>query len=115
VEAVTLRKGSGDPVFDAFVLASARAGAQKAPAMPARGAGIHPDGTRSVWSFQGKVVFTKSAKQLKQEGKSAAGIAARAAASLVGGGLGFDETTGEVDMADGTPTYRVKVALLAVY
>lgn len=116
VEAITLRKGSGDPRFDAFVVASARKGAQEAPAMPERGAGIHPEGTRSVWSFRGKVVFTKSAKQLKKEGKSTAGIAARAAASLLtGAGLGFDETTGEVDMADGTPTYQVKVALLAVY
>jgi hypothetical protein len=115
VEAVTLRKGSGDPGFDAFVLASARKGAQQAPAMPPQGAGIHPEGTRSVWSFRGRVVFTKSAKQLKKEGKSTAGIAARAAASLVSGGLGFDEVSGELDMADGTPTYQVKVALLAVY
>lgn len=115
VEAVSLRKSSGDPNFDAFVLASARKGAQKAPPMPDHGAGIHPEGTRSVWSFRGKVVFTKSVEQLKKEGKSTAGIAARAATSLLAGGLGFDEVTGEVDMEDGTPTYRVKVALLAVY
>lgn len=115
VQEVSLRKGSGDPRFDAFVLASARSGAQKAPTMPDHGAGIHPTGTRSVWAFQGTLVFKKSVRQLKKEGKSAAGIAARTVTSLLGGGLGFDETRGELDIADGTPSYRIKVALLAVY
>lgn|GEM_PF-327316 len=115
VEAVTLRKGSGDPRFDAFVLASAREGAQKAKAMPDHGAGIHPNGTRSVWAFVGTLVFRKSTSQLKKEGKSTAAIAGRAVTSLLGGGLGFDETSGVLEVADGTPTYQVHAKLLAVY
>jgi hypothetical protein len=111
---VVLRQSSRDKKFDAFVLKAAREGAAHAPPMPSRGGGIHPEGTRSVWSYTGLVTHRKSAKQLKKEGKSSAEIAARSALSLLGG-LGFDETKGDLYVEDGTPAYQVKVALLAVY
>lgn len=115
VEQVALRRSSGNKRFDAFVLDSARKGAQNAPPLPDQGAGIHAEGTRSVWAFKGSVVYVKSTSQLKKEGKSTAGVVARSALSLLTGGLGFDENKGELDVEDSTPSFRVKVALLAVY
>ena len=42
---------SGDAAFDAFVQRSAALALAAVPRPPEKGAGLHPDGTRSEWAF----------------------------------------------------------------
>ena len=75
--------------------------------------GIHPEGLRSTWSFQGRVVYKRKLQEMDplRDGWYVALLAA--------GGLAtgtFEETTGEVEIPDfRNPQFKLTVKLLKVY
>jgi hypothetical protein len=108
-----LVESSGSPVFDAHVMKSAPAALAELAPPPATGAGLHEDGMRSLWAFEGKVTYTKKIQDVKLD-ESWWYHAATLPLGLLTGG--FDETTGDVYVVDLTdPQYSCKVRLLRVY
>ena len=132
LESVTLLRPSGLRPFDAWVAERAHhvglsfsldAGAREKP-------------LRSVWRFDGVVIYRRKLKLSKLDARAALGMISMAALSALSG-LGhqtpslnpgepprllgsrmpgavgrFDETTGELDMVDLTnPTYQCRVTL----
>ncbi|MBI5547794.1 MAG: TonB C-terminal domain-containing protein, partial [Deltaproteobacteria bacterium] len=110
---LTLQQPSGNAAFDAHVMRAAplAVGTLKPP--PEKGVGIHPEGLRSTWSFEGHIVYKRKLRDfnLLRDGwylglMSAAGLATGT----------FDETTGESEFPDFRhPEFRLKVKLLQVY
>jgi hypothetical protein len=111
---LSLIKSSGNKDFDAHVVRNAPNALKDLPPPPPDGAGVHPEGIHSLWAFQGKISYMKSAKNVNMK-KDWAGVAAAAIPSLLSG-MPFDETTGDVYVLDpSSPEFVVKVHLLAVY
>lgn len=117
-----LLQSSGNHLFDKHVLQTAPTAIAEAPPPPARGAGLHEDGMRSEWAFEGRIVYTHKKKPNEITAKDALGMAAMGALSGLTGGWvpagsgNFDETTGEVEIIDLTqPRFTCKVKLLRVY
>jgi hypothetical protein len=108
-----LLRSSGDKVFDTHVLHTAPESIAKAGLPRPGAAGIHADGIRSVWAFEGRVVYRKKAREIHLE-KDWWYFAASAPLSLITGN--FDETTGDVYVVDlHDPKYTCAVRLLRVY
>jgi hypothetical protein len=104
---------SGNAAFDAHVMRSAPTAISALGPPPEKGVGIHPEGLRSTWSFEGHVVYKRrrSEMSLLRDGWY---LALLGAAGLMTGS--FDETTGEVEVPDFRhPEFRLKVKLLQVY
>ncbi len=108
-----LLRSSGDQAFDTHVLRTAPESIAKAGAPRPGAAGIHADGIRSAWAFEGRVVYRKKARDIHLE-KDWWYFAASAPLSLITGN--FDETTGDVYVVDlHDPKYTCAVRLLRVY
>lgn len=117
-----LLQSSGNHLFDKHVLETAPTAIAEAPPPPARGAGLHEDGMRTEWAFEGRIVYTHKKKPNELTAKDALGMAAMGALSGLTGGWvpassgSFDETTGEMEVVDLTqPRFTCKVKLLRVY
>lgn len=117
-----LIRSSGNRMFDEHVLKTAPVAIAAAPSPQDRVNGAHDDGMRTLWSFEGKVVFTHRKKAGQMNADDALGLAAMSVLSGLTGGFvpsgitGFDETTGEVEFVDLThPRFTCKVKLLRVY
>jgi hypothetical protein len=117
-----LVQSSGNRIFDEHVLKTAPEALATLPPPPERGAGIHPDGLRSLWSFEGKITFMRKVKVNEltpRDGLTAAGMAALS--QLTGGFVptaagNVDFATGEVEIVDPTrPQFNCRVQLLRVY
>ncbi len=108
-----LVESSGNPVFDSHVMKTAPEALSKLPPPPESGAGLHPDGMKSLWAFEGKVVYKKKLKDVKWD-ESWWYQAAMIPLGLATGS--FDEVTGDVYVVDLTdPQFVCKVKLLRVY
>ena len=110
---LTLTRPSGNAAFDAHVLRRAPEAVTTLRPPPEQGIGIHPEGLRSTWSFQGRVVYKRKLQEMDplRDGWYVALLAA--------GGLAtgtFEETTGEVEIPDfRNPQFKLTVKLLKVY
>lgn len=108
-----LLRSSGDQAFDTHVLRTAPDSIAKAGAPRPGAAGLHADGIRSAWAFEGRVVYRKKVRDIHLE-KDWWYFAASAPLSLISGN--FDETTGDVYVVDlHDPKYTCAVRLLRVY
>ncbi|MCI0571437.1 MAG: TonB C-terminal domain-containing protein [Myxococcaceae bacterium] len=130
-----LVRSSGNPKFDAYVLETAPT-AVETLSPPEHLIGVRQDGFRTVWSFEGRILYKRTKKPKDLTLQDAIGAAAMAALSAiiqtpVGGrtnlddkrptqGLvpftgSFDEAEGEVGLVDLTqPRFHVRVKLLQV-
>jgi hypothetical protein len=103
---------SGDKAFDRYVLLVAPDAVAGLPAPRPSAAGVHPDGIRSTWSFEGRLVYKRSSRDISL--KDNWYLAALIPFGLLTGN--FDETTGSVDVVDPLhPQFQVRVRLLRVY
>jgi hypothetical protein len=104
-----LLASSGLREFDAYVMGAVpQAIGSLAPA-PSSGAGLHADGLRSLWAFEGRIQYRTPIK-----GETNGDTATNALYLVLGGS--FEETTGEVwvNRID-KPQFVCRVRMLAVY
>src|SRR5262249_49914866 len=113
VQGTLLLQSSGNSAFDTHVVRSAPLAIERLGEPPANGAGIHPEGIRSAWSFEGHVVYQKKLRDIDLK-KDWWYHAITAPLALVTGT--FDETTGDIYTTDfRNPKFVCKVKLLRVY
>jgi len=111
LQGLLLLQASGNKEFDRYVLASAPLALEGLDGPPDAGAGIHEDGIRTQWAFEGRVVLRRKLKDV--DAKYAANVPL-ALLGLMGGT--FEETTGEIQVADfANPQFTCAVKLLRVY
>jgi len=111
LQGLLLLQPSGNKEFDRYVMASAPQALDLLAAPPDAGAGIHGDGMRTQWAFEGKVVMRRKVKDL-----DSSYLANLPLALLGAAGGSFEETTGEVWVADlAHPQFTCAVKLLRVY
>ncbi|MCY1033060.1 TonB C-terminal domain-containing protein [Corallococcus sp. BB11-1] len=109
---VKLVSRSGNPAYDDYVLQSVPAALAKTPPPPDDAMGVHPDGIRTLWAVEGRVVYVRKLRDMK--GTDTAYLAAAAAVGVLAGG--FEETTGEVYVIDvRNPHFECRSRLLRVY
>lgn len=103
---------SGNKAFDAYVLERVPPALAPMAPPPAGAPGVHPEGIRSLWAVEGRVVYLKKLRDLK--GEDAWYTATMAAAGVLSGT--FEETTGDVYVIDlRNPRFVVRPRLLRVY
>jgi hypothetical protein len=110
---LSLVQSSGNQVFDKYVMESAPVAIETLPEAPANRPGIHPDGIRSTWAFEGRVTYKKKLSDMRLD-KDGWYLAGMLPLSLLAGN--FDEVTGVVEVVDlRNPEFVCKVRLLRVY
>ncbi|HLL54591.1 MAG TPA: TonB C-terminal domain-containing protein [Myxococcaceae bacterium] len=110
---LSLVRSSGNQVFDKYVMESAPVAIEALPEAPANRPGIHPDGIRSTWAFEGRVTYKKKLSDMRLD-KDGWYLAGMLPLSLLAGN--FDEVTGVVEVVDlRNPEFVCKVRLLRVY
>lgn len=110
---VAIKRSSHDPDFDAWVLAEIPEGLAKLPPPPDFGPGLHKDGLRSVWAFEGKVSYMRKVDDIKMKDDWWY-LPAAAALAMVGGH--FDLGNSNPEMIDlRHPHFVVNAKLLRVY
>ncbi|WP_241758139.1 TonB C-terminal domain-containing protein [Myxococcus landrumensis] len=103
---------SGVPAYDTYVLNAVPSALAKLPPPRDGARGIKPEGIRSLWAVEGRVVYFRKAKDLKK--RSALYLATALAVGVLAGR--FEETTGEVEVVDFTnPRFVCQPRLLRVY
>ena len=113
VQGTLLLQSSGNSAFDAHVIRSAPMAIEGLADPPATGAGIHPEGIRSAWSFEGRVIYQKKLRDVDLK-KDWWYYAVTAPLALVTGS--FEETTGDIYTTDfRNPKFVCRVKLLRVY
>jgi hypothetical protein len=115
---VKVLRGSGNPLFDTYVLEKVPASlAALGPASENFAARTRAPTVRSVWNVEGRVSFSRTLKLSKLhtlDAADAAYVSALLATSLLGGS--FEETRGEVTIIDvRRPHFDVRTRLLRVY
>jgi hypothetical protein len=109
---VKLVSRSGNPAYDAYVLAAVPGSLAKLAPPPEGARGVRLDGIHTLWEVEGRVVYLRKLKDL--EGQDAWYMAAAAAAGVLAGR--FEETTGEIEVVDfRNPRFVLKPRLLRVY
>jgi hypothetical protein len=103
---------SGNKAFDAYVLERVPPALAPLAPPPSGAPGVRPEGIRSLWEVEGRVIYLKKLKDLK--GEDAWYTATMAAAGLLAGT--FEETTGDIYVIDlRNPRFQVRPRLLRVY
>ncbi|WNG27002.1 hypothetical protein F0U62_25535 [Cystobacter fuscus] len=115
---VKLLRGSGNPLFDTYVLDKVPPSlAALGPASENFAARSRAPTVRSVWNVEGHVSFSRTIKLSKLhtlDAADAAYVSALLATNLLGGS--FDETRGEVTIVDvRRPHFDIRTQLLRVY
>ena len=112
---------SGNSVFDRYVVDQAPLAVSLLPAPPERAMGVHPDGTHSVWQFEGKIKYFKKLRLHDLRARDFAGLAGMMVLSTATFGYvsptgRFDEQSGSVEVVDLTdPHFSCQVKLLRLY
>ncbi len=108
-----LIQSSGNKAFDEHVMRSAPKAILQLPSPKPGGAGIHSDGLRSEWAFEGRIHYKKKLRDMHLKDDWWYLAASSPLALLTGN---FDETTGDVYVVDlHDPKYSCTVRLLRVY
>ncbi len=103
---------SGNKAFDAWVLERVPPALVPLAPPPAGAPGVRPEGIRSLWAVEGRVVYLKKLSEMK--GEDAWYTATMAAAGVLAGT--FEETTGDIYVVDlRNPRFVVRPRLLRVY
>lgn len=103
---------SGNKAFDAWVLERVPPSLAPLAPPPAGAPGVRPEGIRSLWAVEGRVIYLKKLRDMK--GEDAWYTATMAAAGVLAGT--FEETTGDVYVIDlRNPRFVVRPRLLRVY
>jgi hypothetical protein len=103
---------SGNKAFDTYVLERVPPALARLAPPPAQAQGVRPDGIRTLWAVEGRVVYLKRLSEL--EGQDALYVAGAAGLGLLAGR--FEETTGEVYVIDvRNPKFVVRPRLLRVW
>lgn len=103
---------SGNKAYDAYVLERVPPALAPLAPPPAGAPGVRPEGIRSLWAVEGRVIYLKKLKDMK--GEDAWYTAAMTAAGVLAGT--FEETTGDVSVIDlRNPRFVVRPRLLRVY
>lgn len=110
---VTLLRGSGNPVFDTFVVGVAPESVKRLAPPPARGSGIRASGLKSVWSFTGNLKLDKRLRDFKLP-DDLPYLSALVVTGQLGGSLDFTnlKDTPVADMRD--PKWDLKARLMRV-
>lgn len=113
---------SGSKVFDQHVLKKAPEAIAKLPPPPKQGAGIHASGLRSVWQFEGRILYWHKLKVSQLKPEDVAKYAAMGLISALSQGWvpqsdgRFDPQTGTMEVVDLTdPQFTCRVKLLRAY
>jgi len=108
-----LIQSSGNKAFDEHVMRSAPKAILQLPGPKPGGAGIHSDGLRSEWAFEGRIHYKKKLRDMHLKDDWWYLAASSPLALLTGN---FDETNGDVYVVDlRDPKYTCTVRLLRVY
>ncbi len=103
---------SGNKAFDKYVLEAVPPALAKLTPPPAEAAGVRPEGIRTLWAVEGRVVYLKKLSEM--EGQDAWYIASAAGLGLLSGR--FEETTGEIYVIDlRNPKFVCRPRLLRVW
>jgi hypothetical protein len=117
VLAVKLLEGSGNPLFDAYVLERIPTSLEVLGPAPEHFTARAKGNVRSVWSIEGAVSFARTLKLSRLEdvdASDAAYLAALLPMGLLSGN--FEETRGEVIIPDfRRPHFDIRTRLLSVY
>jgi hypothetical protein len=109
---VKLVAESGNKAYDTYVLKSVPPALEKLGAPPTDAPGVHPEGIRSLWAVEGRVVYLRKLREMK--GEDAWYVAAATAAGVLAGR--FEETTGDIEVIDvRNPRFVCHSRLLRVY
>lgn len=112
LRSVQVVEPSGNKAFDTYVLGSVPPALAKLAPPPAQALGVHPDGIRTLWAVEGRMVYLRKLSEL--EAKDAWYVATATGLGVLAGR--FDETTGDVYVIDVlNPKFVCRPRLLRVW
>jgi hypothetical protein len=112
---------SGNRAFDRYVVDQAPVAISLLPTAMDGGTDMHPEGTHSVWQFEGKMKYSKKLQLHELRVRDVASLAGHALLSTVTNGYvaptgRFDEQSGSVEVVDlADPHFSCRVKLLRLY
>jgi hypothetical protein len=112
LRSVQVVEPSGNKAFDTYVLGAVPPALAKLAPPPAQALGVHPDGIRTLWAVEGRVVYLRKLSEMEK--KDALYVAAAAGLGVLAGR--FDETTGDIYVIDVlNPKFVCRPRLLRVW
>ena len=112
LRSVKVVEPSGNKAFDTFVLDAVPPSLAKLAPPPTEAMGVHPNGIRTLWAVEGRVVYLRHLKEL--QGQDAWYIASAAGLGVLSGR--FEETTGDIYVIDlRNPKFVCRPKLLKVW
>jgi outer membrane biosynthesis protein TonB len=112
LRSVQVVERSGNKAFDKYVLEAVPPALAKLTPPPEQALGVHPEGIRTLWAVEGRVVYLRKLSEL--EGQDAWYVASAAGLGVLSGR--FDETTGDVYVIDvRNPKFVCRSRLLRVW
>jgi outer membrane biosynthesis protein TonB len=112
LHSVQVVEPSGNKAFDTYVLGAVPPALAKLAPPPAQALGVHPDGIRTLWAVEGRVVYLRKLSEMEK--KDAWYVATAAGLGVLAGR--FDETTGDVYVIDVlNPKFVCRPRLLRVW
>lgn len=112
LQSVQVVETSGNKAFDTYVLGAVPPALAKLAPPPAQALGVHPDGIRTLWAVEGRMVYLRKLSEMEK--KDAWYVATAAGLGVLAGR--FDETTGDVYVIDVlNPKFVCRPRLLRVW
>jgi len=112
LRSVQVVERSGNKAFDEYVLDAVPPALAKLTPPPGEALGRHPEGIRSLWAVEGRVIYLRKLSEL--EGQDAWYVASAAGLGVLAGT--FEETTGDVYVIDlRNPKFDCRPRLLRVW
>ncbi|HYI00703.1 TonB C-terminal domain-containing protein [Hyalangium sp.] len=112
LRSVQVVERSANKAFDKYVLEAVPPALAKLTPPPEQALGVHPEGIRTLWAVEGRVVYLRKLSEL--EGQDAWYVASAAGLGVLSGR--FDETTGDVYVIDiRNPKFVCRSRLLRVW
>ncbi|MDY7230015.1 energy transducer TonB family protein [Hyalangium rubrum] len=112
LRSVKVVEPSGNKAFDRYVLEAVPPALTKLAPPPSQAMGVRPEGIRTLWAVEGRVVYLKRLSEMK--GEDAWYVASAASLGVLSGR--FEETTGDIYVIDiRNPKFVVRPRLLRVW